>query len=75
MGYTFPKELKIVTEQGESARFAADFLKDEIFSEAVRSFLWKCSRCRQKSRGWTGGNPSSDRQRTGRRNLHIDTKG
>ena len=31
MGYTFPKELKIVTEQGESARFAADFLKDEIF--------------------------------------------
>ena len=31
MGYTFPKELKIVTEQGENARFAADFLKDEIF--------------------------------------------
>ena len=31
MGYIFPKELKIVTEQGENARFAADFLKDEIF--------------------------------------------
>lgn len=31
MGYTFPKGLKIVTEQGENARFAADFLKDEIF--------------------------------------------
>lgn len=31
MGYTFPKELKIVTEKSEEARFAADFLKDEIF--------------------------------------------
>lgn len=41
MGYTFPKGLKIVTEQGENARFAADFLKDEIFFRSGQSFPWK----------------------------------